>query len=119
MRDIKFRIFDTKTRTMNYAPTTTSVPEPQRRGLNECIYSFGQRIMQFTGLHDKNGREIYEGDIVRVEYSDGGTEHFTVEYSEYFCRYQFVTSTGDGYAIDPMGEPTVVGNIYENPELLK
>jgi hypothetical protein len=75
-------------------------------------------IMQFTGLHDKNGKEIYEGDIVQWEDTvDDG----------YGCGYltkiqEEVIFGGGAYnpiSTMPSKYFEVIGNIYENPELLK
>jgi uncharacterized phage protein (TIGR01671 family) len=77
-------------------------------------------VMQFTGLKDKNGKEIYEGDTVK---SDIG-EIANVEWSN--CHYWFVRRDRDKKQIITMFEPymidgevklEVIGNIYENPEL--
>ena len=75
-------------------------------------------VMQFTGLTDINGVEIYEGDIVYV------SGHGSCEVK--ICPYYGVTYTdSDDYA-EPHADcaaeldyPTVIGNIYQNPELLK
>lgn len=84
-------------------------------------------LMQFTGLLDKNGKEIYEGDIVRSEYGVGydtkmypsftnGTHRvniFEVKFED--CSYN-LSKPHDGN-FDKEFE--IIGNIYENPELIK
>lgn len=76
------------------------------------------KILQCTGLKDKNGKLIYEGDIVT------GKDHFKrdrkciVKYSETYCCYFIV---GDGWSDEYMfnlNDKEVIGNIYENKELL-
>jgi len=75
--------------------------------------------MQFTGLHDKNGVEIYEGDIVRSK----GKPLSKVVFSKKAAKFCI-----QSYRMNPYNKMTkrvysilsceVVGNIYENPELL-
>ena len=77
------------------------------------IFSEGTPVMDFTGLHDKNGKEIYEGDVVQYSYNDYETLlKSPVEYHE-----------GAFYPVCEIPEEArhfeVIGNIYENPELLK
>lgn len=64
-------------------------------------------LMQYTGLQDKDGVEIYEGDIVRVPYNRIGNR--TVEF------------TNGGYEIAnyALSACYLIGNIHENPELLE
>lgn len=69
-------------------------------------------IMQYTGLKDKNGKEIYEGDIVDTE--NGIYE--VLWYGEGACfRFHILGSLESPLNYDDI---KVIGNIYENPELL-
>ena len=77
-----------------------------------CVEDFN--IMQYTGLKDKNGKEIYEGDIVRLP-EDEDYKYYSIIYSK--NRLGFILSNGCGFGLSYGIE--VVGNIYENPELLE
>lgn len=66
-------------------------------------------IMQFTGLLDRNGKEIYEGDIVKCHKCDG--QIYCILWNEYHTGWGFIKSEAEGFEI--------IGNAYENPELLK
>jgi len=73
-------------------------------------------LMQFTGLKDKNGKEIYEGDIVKSEAWSPST--YEVGFREgAFCFYR----EDSLYANNPeyLFKFEIIGNIYENPELIK
>ena len=74
-------------------------------------------FMQFTGLYDKNGKEIYEGDVFRIppDKHHHYEELNVVEYSD------GVYSLSDHglYLNDWNSRGEVIGNIYENPELLE
>ena len=78
-------------------------------------------LMQFTGLKDKNGKEIYEDDIVRtykpMASGFGDNNIAIVKWIEYDAKFLF-RCKGLG-AQDPTGNCEVIGNIYENPELIK
>lgn len=77
----------------------------------------GYELMQFTGLHDKNGKEIYEGDIVRhrFEYE---------EYKNYKIVYRDAAFFADGvipphyFTLGKNNGFEIIGNICQNPELL-
>jgi hypothetical protein len=68
-------------------------------------------VQQFTGLHDKNGVEIYEGDIAEYEFSPLGTQYGEWVFDE---GTYFIKGTGRWRPF----ECEIIGNIYENLELL-
>lgn len=72
-------------------------------------------LLQSTGLFDKNGKEIYEGDIVKNEINEVGY----IEWSK--CRFNFCDSVGHFYlfSIGARQPFEILGNIYEHPHLLR
>jgi uncharacterized phage protein (TIGR01671 family) len=87
--------------------------KPMYYGLNDDSIV----LMQFTGLHDKNGKEIYEGDIVKLN-----SVNLRIYYSESRALYRAEGSNKWHYDINEIMEfynCEVIGNIYENPELIE
>lgn len=79
-------------------------------------------VEQYTGLKDKNGKEIYEGDRIKIEGSD---TIYTVEYGRGVWVARFGDESGDNICLfhyvqkDTVLYAEVIGNIHENPELLE
>ncbi len=103
-RPIKFRAWDPQDKIMHLEIPIEAVT------CGDKLAFLGTRLwpLQFTGLLDKNGKEIYEGDIVVI---GGFTE------AVYFKKGRFRTTAYEIGAINPE-RMDVIGNIYENPELI-
>lgn len=134
MRPIKFRAWDKHNKIMWPIKTLhfnqeTGVLEALGFSYRGAIFEPDEDknvLMQFTGLHDKNGKEIWEGDVVRsyFDYSDEdgqpcGEKHETHEVVKFEKGIQGWPSFRAGVLNFGEFEIEVVGNIYENPELLK
>ena len=82
-----------------------------------------ETLGQYTGLKDKNGKEIYEGDIVEkksIEYLFNGEEKIiTWKGVVVYKAPKFIFQGKDGYYLAGTYGFEVIGNIYDNPELLK
>ena len=145
-REIKFRAWDVSGKKMLKSTEDLSFNESGKEKDSGWCFSAHLEgkiiVMQYTGLKDKNGKEIYEGDVVLVEDTftetvDVGVGRIPVAQSpdNHLCEVVFkdgafkfvVTEKGEvwwkgEYHLDHEdagGEFEVIGNIYENPELLE
>lgn len=106
MRTIKFRAWDAEEKYM-YGDEV-ALETLLGRGARE------RELMQYTGLSDKNGREIYEGDVVRRDksaYGPGASTDFRVVFDEDEARFRPEFWGYGNWA----KESEIIGNIYENP----
>lgn len=133
MRQIKFRAWDVADKRMvwhDYIWNEWWYGSPQggngkavyfndNRTINERLIA-GFHLMQFTGLLDKNGKEIWEGDILATKDVPNVIVKFgeTETWIGWYCEY--VRKEGGTCHFNSTINHTseVIGNIYENPELL-
>jgi uncharacterized phage protein (TIGR01671 family) len=139
MKEIKFRAWDKGTSTMKY-------PKPYDNGIGICPEELKGKFcpselidinghqshisdvlmnsdlyipMQYTGLKDKNGKDIYEGDIVKLD--DVIQRICHIEWDEEWSRFKCRDIEDNGNIKPYIWNQVlrIIGNIYENPELLK
>lgn len=121
MREIKFRAWDEEEKKFWYF----TLEDVLKRNMS-YRGSWDEKILkgekqQYTNLKDENGKEIYEGDILRIK-SDDGTINLYVKYDTDMGEYLLVKEEeweDSLYGCMCFNEVEVVGNIYENKDLLK
>ena len=117
MREIKFRAWDKKNNKMWHCVEELDLGNQEvvfqhneDYGITWGAYPSDAILMQYTGLKDKNGTEIYEGDIMEWDEKEWGAPYR--EIVEW--RYSLFETREDVWP----QSCEVIGNIYENPELL-
>ena len=127
MREYKFRAWD---ETEKHMYNWGNLINQNLKNIFTITEQCGYILMQYTGLHDENGKEIYEGDIIEFSYDMfvGNFDTFVAKgkvvfeegafYVEVFANER--TTKDEAYLLYSINLDTieVVGNIYENKELL-
>lgn len=124
-RKIKFRAWDKEDKIIfNVARIDIADGSCYSHLFGSDIYDYWNNVelMQYTGLKDKNGVEIYEGDIVRIDYGDGLLMGIMEFHNFAWCiKSKYKNDKNLYYPIfcEDIDLIEILGNIYENPELLK
>lgn len=124
MREIKFRAWDKENKAFmpseGYAICDGDVMGLRYGNEMEDVLTDQIELMQYTGLKDNNGREVYEGDVLDIglQNQDGKPVVAPVSYEKYIAGY-VLDNGGNGIWQRLDEDCEVIGNIYENPELLE
>lgn len=125
MREIKFRAWD-KTEKEMFMPDTENNNENFFAGFVNGVLRCSESqydedddfiLMQYTGLKDKNGKDIYEGDLVNNE--DNETAVIIYETGSFLLQYPDSPLDFDSLFDFQDDRLEIIGNIYQNPELLE
>ena len=117
-REIKFNVWDASTETMwiwEHLPNDI---------LEDALDDMGYVPLQYIGLKDKNGKEIYEGDVVSItykldEHGDLETDNGVVKYDESSAAFMLCSDWLCNWLMAPSFSIEVIGNIYQHPDKLK
>ncbi len=134
MNKIKFRIWDKKDECWHVSPNEHKI------GVNSFYEEIGENTVSrysvdgdglifqlFTGLLDKNDKEIYEGDVLQIPqeevknciHSPYGHVWYSDIFGNWFVSYNHMYSEMSDDLYRRIHDSEVIGNIFENPELLK
>lgn len=129
-REIKFRgkVADEPNEWVHgYLTNEDSIFQPKETEYTKCC-GFGtfavipETIGQYTGLKDKNNKEIYEGDILKFSEEDTAVVKWDKKYSYFMVKpiqdYYF-DSDVLGHALEYNYDVEIIGNVWEDSELLK
>lgn len=128
MRDIKFRawnreknimVYDNEDDTCGYWDGCYNSNIGMINTILNSKYYEQYDFMQYAGLKDKNGKEIYEGDIIQYKDITKGL----IRYSEKYAQYVLVNTGTVKDEFEPLGDYNmevfeIIGNEFDNPELL-
>ena len=124
MREIKFRVWNPNANKFVAYAGVNEMPLHEAGALTLKVPVY--EILQYTGLKDRNGVEIYEGDVIRADEDIINFHTQLIPENSYEVRFWdgcWCLFSTDGMNIDLLnvGEAhsEVIGNIYENPELLE
>ena len=126
MNDIKFRAWDKVNESMHDVQGISfyheSISVDRGDGTYFANHASIFELMQYTGLKDKNGAEMYEGDVVKGSYYAGyniGIKRIIGNVSWTSAAFKVSgVKQYEGTIVGLDGSFEVIGNIYENPELL-
>jgi hypothetical protein len=129
VREIKFRAWDKRRKKwFNYFHMTSDgkwvVYDSEDGGKSgvwehDISEDYDLEIMQFTGLKDKTGSDIYEGDIVKSVYREGKLDQIAVVECELPVSWSWGKYGNINMALSYNKDTEIIGNIYENADLLE
>lgn len=116
-REIKFRAWEPSTKSMHYDLSFYSDNGGAIMSKERPL--IGGMLLQFTGLKDRNGKEIYQGDFIQNVTDDGKRlSIFEIRWQQSSCGFVKEREDGHTFTLEISKYFEVIGNIYENPELI-